>query len=146
MILVFGMILQPAINLQPCGDKTVFWNKQHHQSLSQGAQYQELEALSVKIQAHLIQAVDLAFGGIRIPLYYGMPMHWHFNCVFLVLHYFTLNLPHPPILSSRSNAWNVMNWMETDCIQLSPPCPAFVLQFHSWPLFLSPYSQISQSL
>ena len=39
------------------------------------AQYQELEALSVKIQAHLIQAVDLAFGGIRIPLYYGMPMH-----------------------------------------------------------------------
>ena len=44
----------------------------------------------------------------------------------------------PPISSSRSHHWRVMNWLETEYIQRSPPCLPWALWFDSLPHSLRP--------
>lgn len=132
-----------------CGGKPIFWNKQHHQSLLQsgsvlGIKDPLCEGLSPFHTGWRPVSKWMALGGIKIPSYYGMPLHWHFNCVFLVPGHFVSPLLYLPLPRLQIKHWWVMNWMETDYIQLSLPSPAWALWFDSWPPSLRPCSQISQ--
>lgn len=131
-----------------CGDKTVFWSKQHHQSLFQGGSVPGIKDLCVKVQVQPPQAGGLILTGWPSEELWS---HLIVRClctdISIVFSWSSIISPYPshPLTSPAPDQTPGQWWMETDYTQPSPPCPAWVLWSVSWLLSPNPYSQISQS-
>lgn len=119
MALVFGVILQPTINVYNLPEvKLHFETRSTICFCSRVAQYQELKTLSVKVQAHSIQTRDLLQTGWTLKeLWSLLIMGCLSTDMSLVISWCTTSSPCPSHAtsspSSRSNPWRVMHWMKT---------------------------------